>query len=147
MSRFDNGEDESLGGEHMEVKTRSIKSRLPPEKVMSWFLQSKLANIKNITVGIRDQHIVKRLENHSIEDLQRQYFKATNFKHDFDISLNSIHFYLDQIKTYFHRYLRTSQALIIERKPNSLDVECFVEAMNPSSFFSKEFQDFYGPNF
>ena len=43
---------------------------MPLEKTMIWYLQSKLANIKNITTGKRAENTVKRFENNSIDDLQ-----------------------------------------------------------------------------
>ena len=129
----------------MEVKTRS--STAPMRDIMGWWLQCKLANIKNITVGLRENHIVKELENVSLDDLQNLYCVDYQMNYDFDMAMNSIHFYLNEIKTYFNENLSSLEALIIERKPNSIDVQCSIEELNIDTFFSQKFQDLYGPRY
>uniref|UniRef100_A0A914YQ51 Decapping nuclease n=1 Tax=Panagrolaimus superbus TaxID=310955 RepID=A0A914YQ51_9BILA len=134
----------SKEGKHMEVKTRNHRSVIH-HRIMNWWLQCRLANIKKITFGMREDGIVKTLETCSIWKLENLHCRHPKRAYDFDIAMNSIHFFLHQIKSFYNNHLKMNEVLIIERKPMELNVQCSIQKANYSQIFSEDFLRFFGP--
>uniref|UniRef100_A0A915EPI0 Decapping nuclease n=1 Tax=Ditylenchus dipsaci TaxID=166011 RepID=A0A915EPI0_9BILA len=131
-------------GEYLEIKTQFNEvgfGHFFDSKAMKWWLQSYLANIKTLVIGLRDQEgFVNRVELLPVDQLPKKWSKTWQY----DKCISFIHVFLKYVSQTLST-LPDDMMLIAERLPTSYEFRFDVVNQNeqPYDFLTKEFSEHF----
>lgn len=125
---------------HVEVKTQFrdlFVGRFFPQKAMKWYIQSTLVGIHDVIVGFRTaEGIVHRVQRVSLESIRHRCKSWEK-----DVCLRVAQHILNQIRQFYNQQIKPGEALVVERKPNSLTIEYQVIPDTSYSVLTEEFKN------
>ncbi|KAI1717778.1 RAI1 like PD-(D/E)XK nuclease domain-containing protein [Ditylenchus destructor] len=118
-------------GDYLEIKTQYNKighGFFFDNKAMKWWLQSYLANVKTLVVGLRDNEgIINKVELQPVDQLPKNWSKSW----EYNKCLTFIHVFLKRIKHILDN-LPEGEVILAERRPKSYEfVYQFVDRNDP----------------